>query len=170
MKKRNILASLTVLSLVAGAVLAPAAVSSTKKSNVKKLTFTAKTVDGSAFNSKILRGNTPSVIWFWAPWCAICQNESANLVATAAKYKGRVNFIGVGALGNQPELLDFVEKTGTSAFPNLDDSSGAIWKRFGVVLQPTLIFVDRNGKISTKIGPSDAEFLESRVKALVAKK
>lgn len=170
MKKRSALASLAVLSLFAGAFLAPAAVSATKKSNVKQLTFSAKTVTGTAFNSKILRGTTPSVIWFWAPWCAICQNESANLVATAAKYKGRVNFVGVGALGNQPELLDFVEKTGTSAFPNIDDSSGAVWKRFGVVIQPTLIFIDRNGKISTKIGPSDAEFLESKVKALVAKK
>jgi thiol-disulfide isomerase/thioredoxin len=170
MKKRSALASLAVLSLFAGAFLAPAAVSATKKSNVKQLTFSAKTVTGTAFNSKILRGTTPSVIWFWAPWCAICQNESANLVATAAKYKGRVNFVGVGALGNQPELLDFVEKTGTSAFPNIDDSSGAVWKRFGVVIQPTLIFIDRNGKISTKIGPSDAEFLESIVKALVAKK
>jgi thiol-disulfide isomerase/thioredoxin len=170
MKKRNILASITALSLVMGAILAPAAVSATKKSNITKLTFTAKTVTGTAFNSKILRGTTPSVIWFWAPWCAICANESADIVATAEKYKGRVNFIGVGALGNQPELLDFVEKTGTSAFPNIDDSSGAIWKRFGVVIQPTLIFVDKNGKISTKIGPSDGEFLESKVKALVAKK
>lgn len=170
MKKRNLLVSVTVLSLALGAILAPAAVSSTKKSNVKKLTFSATNVDGTAFNSRILRGKNPSVIWFWAPWCAICQNESDQIVAAAEKYKGRVNFIGVGALGNQPELLDFVEKTGTSAFPNIDDSSGAIWKRFGVVIQPTLIFVDRNGKITTKIGPSDAEFLESRVKALVAKK
>lgn len=170
MKKLKIVASLATLSLVAGVLLAPAAVSASKKSNVKKLTFTAKTVDGIAFNSKVLRGTTPSVIWFWAPWCAICANESADIVATAEKYKGRVNFVGVGALGNQPELLDFVKKTGTSAFPNIDDSSGAIWKRFGIVIQPTLIFVDRKGKISTKIGPSGAEFLESKVKALVAKK
>lgn len=170
MKKQNLLASLVVLSLALGAFFAPAAVSATKKNNVAKLTFAAKTVTGTAFNSKILRGTTPSVLWFWAPWCAICKNESADIVAAAEKYKGRVNFIGVGALGNQPELLDFVEKTGTSAFPNIDDSSGAIWKRFGVVIQPTLIFVDKAGKITTKIGPSDAEFLESKVKALVAKK
>jgi thiol-disulfide isomerase/thioredoxin len=170
MKKRNLLVAITALSLALGAILAPAAMSATKKSNVKKLTFNAKTVEGTAFNSKVLLGKNPSVIWFWAPWCAICQNESEHIVAAAQKYKGRVNFIGVGALGNQPELLDFVEKTGTSAFPNIDDSSGAIWKRFGVVIQPTLIFVDKNGKISTKIGPSDAEFLESKVKALVAKK
>jgi len=170
MKKRNLLASVVVLSLALGTFFAPAAASATKKSNVTKLTFTAKTVTGTAFNSKVLRGTTPSVMWFWAPWCAICMNESADLVAASQKYKGRVNFIGVGALGNQPELQDFVAKTGTSAFPNIDDSSGAIWKRFGVVIQPTLIFIDKNGKITTKIGPSDAEFLESKLKALVAKK
>lgn len=170
MKKLNIVATVAALSLVAGALLAPAAVSTTKKSNVKKLTFSATTVSGKPFNSKVLLGKTPSVLWFWAPWCAICQNESAALVATAQKYKGRVNFIGVGALGNQPELQDFVDKTGTSAFTNIDDSSGAIWKRFGIVIQPSLIFIDKNGKITSKIGPSDPEFLDSKVKALVTKK
>lgn len=170
MKKLNIVATVAALSLVAGALLAPAAVSTTKKSNVKKLTFSATTIAGKPFNSKVLLGKTPSVLWFWAPWCAICQNESADLVAAAQKYKGRVNFIGVGALGNQPELQQFVDKTGTSVFPNIDDSSGAIWKRFGIVIQPTVIFVDKNGKISTKIGPSGADFLEGKLKALVAKK
>jgi len=170
MNKRRILASFTALALVATALAAPAATGATKKSNVKKLTFTATTVSGTPFNSRVLLGRNPSVIWFWAPWCATCQNEAAGIVEAAAKYKGRVNFIGVGALGHQPELQHFVEKTGTSAFPNIDDSSGAIWKRFGIVIQPSLIFVYRIGRITSKIVPSDSDFLESRLKALVAKR
>jgi thiol-disulfide isomerase/thioredoxin len=157
------------LAVIIGAIFAPASVASSKKSNVKKLTFTATTVSGAPFNSKILLQKKPSVLWFWAPWCAICQNESAGIVATAQKYKSKVNFVGVGALGNTAELQEFIDKTGTSVITNIDDSSGAVWKRFGVVIQPTLIFVDKKGKITTKMGPSDTKFLESKLKSLTVK-
>lgn len=157
------------IALLAAGISTPAASGATKK-NVAKLTFTTKTVEGAKYSSKELLAGKPSVLWFWAPWCAICQNESKDIVATAAAYKGKVNFIGVGALGNQPELAHFVETNGTSSFTNLDDSSGKLWKRFGVIIQPTLIFVDKNGVITTKIGPSDADFLSAKLKQLTAKK
>jgi thiol-disulfide isomerase/thioredoxin len=139
-------------------------------SNNSKLTFTAKTVEGKKFSSKVLANKKPTVFWFWAPWCAICKNESANLVAAAEQYKGKVNFVGIGALGNQTEMQEFVTHTGTSIFTNLNDADGKLWNRFGVVIQPTLIFVDAKGKITSKVGPSDEEFLEKKLIALTAKK
>lgn len=138
--------------------------------NNSKLTFTAKTVEGKKFSSKVLANKKPTVFWFWAPWCAICKNESANLVAAAQQYKGKVNFVGIGALGNQAEMQDFVTHTGTSVFTNLNDADGKLWNRFGVVIQPTLIFVDAKGKITSKVGPSDEEFLQKKLVALTAKK
>ena len=47
---------------------------------------------------------------------------------------------------------------------------GADWKRFGVVIQPTIVFVDRNGKMTSKIGPSTAASLEKSLKTLAAKR
>lgn len=138
--------------------------------NNSKLTFTAKTVEGKKFSSKVLANKKPTVFWFWAPWCAICKNESANLVAAAEQYKGKVNFVGIGALGNQAEMQEFVTHTGTSLFTNLNDADGKLWNRFGVVIQPTLIFVDAKGKITSKVGPSDEEFLQKKLVALTAKK
>ena len=138
--------------------------------NNSKLTFTAKTVEGKKFSSKVLANKKPTVFWFWAPWCAICKNESANLVAAAEQYRGKVNFVGIGALGNQAEMQEFVTHTGTSLFTNLNDADGKLWNRFGVVIQPTLIFVDAKGKITSKVGPSDEEFLQKKLVALTAKK
>ena len=138
--------------------------------NNSKLTFIAKTVEGKKFSSKVLANKKPTVFWFWAPWCAICKNESANLVAAAEQYKGKVNFVGIGALGNQAEMQEFVTHTGTSLFTNLNDADGKLWNRFGVVIQPTLIFVDAKGKITSKVGPSDEEFLQKKLVALTAKK
>lgn len=170
MKSNRVLGALLASSLLLTAIATPAALGATKKSNVKKLTFSATTVSGTAFNSKVLLRNKPSVLWFWAPWCAICQNESAAMVAASQKYKKRINFIGVGALGNKAEMQEFIDKTGTSVFTNIDDSSGAVWKRFGVIIQPTIVFVDRKGKITTKVGPSTASSLEKTLKTLAVKR
>jgi thiol-disulfide isomerase/thioredoxin len=157
-------------ALIAGLMIigTSSTIAAPSKAVVKKLTFTSKTVDGKNFSSKVLLGKKPSVIWFWAPWCAICHNEAVNLVEAQKAYGDKVNFIGVGALGTSAELKVFVEETGTSVFTNLDDSKGKLWARFGVVIQPTLIFVDAKGKITTHIGPSDGDFLTAKLKALTA--
>lgn len=174
-KKRSLISLLSILSIAAGSLLTaqtPASGLSQASftTNKTKLTFSATTVDGKKYSSKVLVNRKPTVVWFWAPWCAICKNESAYIVAAAEKYKGKVNFLGVGALGNQAELADFVSHTGTSIFPNLDDSEGKLWNRFGVVIQPTLLFIDAKGKITTKVGPSDEEYLAKKLAALTAKK
>jgi thiol-disulfide isomerase/thioredoxin len=164
-KQSKVVAALFSALLLVNVTTATAA---TSKSVTQKslLTFTAKTVDGKAFSSKVLLGKKPSVLWFWAPWCAICHNESADLVKAAAQYGDRVNFIGVGALGTSAEMRTFVSDTGVGAFTNIDDSSGKVWKRFGVVLQPTLIFISAKGKITNHIGPSDSDYLNAQLKAL----
>jgi thiol-disulfide isomerase/thioredoxin len=161
---------ISISGLVMAQAPAQALSQATFASNNSKLTFTAKTVEGKKFSSKVLANKKPTVFWFWAPWCAICKNESANLVVAAEQYKGKVNFVGIGALGNQAEMQEFVTHTGTSIFTNLNDADGKLWNRFGVVIQPTLIFVDAKGKITSKVGPSDEEFLQKKLVALTAKK
>ena len=173
---KRFLTSITLtLSLVAGVAISPIAAASALKpasftTNKTKLTFTAKTVDGKNYSSKVLVNKKPTVIWFWAPWCAICKNESAYIVAAAKKYKGKVNFLGIGALGSGEELAEFVSHTDTSIFPNLNDSEGKLWNRFGIVIQPTILFVDATGKITSKVGPSDEESLAKKLVTLTKKK
>jgi thiol-disulfide isomerase/thioredoxin len=174
-KRLSLFSQLSALSIAAGLLLSPIAPANAASqvsftTNKTKLTFTAKTVDGKNFSSKVLANKKPTVIWFWAPWCAICKNESAYIVAAAKKYKGKVNFVGVGALGSTEELADFVSHTETSIFPNLDDAEGKLWSRFGIVIQPTILFVDAKGKITSKVGPSDEEFLSKQLVTLTKKK
>ena len=97
-------------------------------------------------------------------------NESAYIVAAAEKYKGKVNFVGIGALGSTEEMVDFVSHTKTSNFPNLNDAEGKLWNRFGIVIQPTILFIDATGKITSKVGPSDEEFLAKKLVTLTKKK
>lgn len=174
-KKLSLISHLSALSIAVGLLLSPIAPanSATQASfttNKTKLTFTAKTVDGKNYSSRVLANKKPTVIWFWAPWCAICKNESAYIVAAAKKYKGKVNFVGIGALGSTEEMVDFVTHTETSIFPNLNDAEGKLWNRFGIVIQPTMLFIDAKGKITSKVGPSDEEFLTKKLVTLTKKK
>jgi thiol-disulfide isomerase/thioredoxin len=174
-KTRVLISALSALAITAGSLIATSSSASAFSQasftkNKAKLTFSAKTVDGKNFSSKALANKKPTVLWFWAPWCAICKNESAFITAAAQQYKNNVNFVGVGALGSRDELVEFVGLTGTSNFTNLDDSSGKLWNRFGVIIQPTLLFIDTKGNITTKVGPSDERFLAKRLAALTKKR
>lgn len=145
-------------------VSSPAAGAATKQ-NQKLLTFSAKTVDGLPYKSTQLL-KKPSVIWFWTPWCAICRNESADISKLSIKYAGKVNFLGIGANGSVDEMKEFVALQPKARTVQLNDDQGKLWSRFGVVIQPTVVFVDKNGKIETHIGPSTASYLAKKIAAL----
>src|SRR6516225_12305011 len=73
-----------------------------------QLQFTAKTVDGQDFSGQSLLGK-PAVLWFWAPWCPVCQGE-APMVGRMATAHPAVRFVGVAGLDRLPAMQQFVAK------------------------------------------------------------
>lgn len=117
------------------------------------LAFKASTVDGAAFDAASLSGK-PVVFWFWAPWCTVCRAESPDVAKVAAELKGKVTFIGIAGLGSVPDMQAFVFETGTGDFIHLADSDGSLWARFGVVAQPSFVFVTPSGQVQEFTGGS----------------
>ncbi|MFI2437553.1 redoxin domain-containing protein [Streptomyces sp. NPDC018693] len=109
------------------------------------LNFTATTVDGKAFDAKTLAG-TPTVLWFWAPWCPTCKGQAAETAQVAADYQGKANVVGVAGLDTNAAMRDFVADTATGSFPHLSDEKGEVWKRFEVTQQSHYVILDKNGK------------------------
>lgn len=157
--------ALLISTVLAGAASAQAA----GKQNQKLLTFKGTTVSGQAYKSTQVLAK-PTVIWFWTPWCAICRAESKAVATLSVKYAGKVNFLGIGANGSVDEMKEFVGMHKVTKVTHLNDANGALWNRFGVVIQPTLVFVDKNGKIETHIGPATTSFISKKVAALAKKK
>lgn len=158
--------ALLAIAVLTGAnLISSPAANAASKQNQKLLTFSATTVDGLAYKSTQLL-KKPSVIWFWTPWCAICRNESADISKLSIKYAGKVNFLGIGANGSAEEMKEFVALQPKAKLIHLNDTQGKLWSRFGVVIQPTLIFVDKNGKIETHIGPSTASYMAKKIATL----
>ncbi|TYB37200.1 redoxin domain-containing protein [Micromonospora sp. AP08] len=128
------------------------------------LSFTAKTLDGTAFTAAALAGK-PVVLWFWAPWCATCASQAWTVAEIAPKYRDTVPIVGVAGLGEQKAMKEFVTEFDLAGTPQLDDRSGALWRRFEVVEQSTFVIVDRDGRVVHQ-GFLDGESLTRQVDAL----
>ncbi|MFC0033515.1 redoxin domain-containing protein [Micromonospora chaiyaphumensis] len=128
------------------------------------LSFTAKTLDGTAFSAAALAGK-PVVLWFWAPWCATCASQAWTVAEIAPKYRDTVPIVGVAGLGEQKAMKEFVSEFELAGTPQLDDRSGVLWRRFEVVEQSTFVVVDRDGRVVHQ-GFLDGESLTRQVDAL----
>lgn len=124
------------------------------------LDFNGPTVDGSTLDVSGLAG-TAVVLWFWAPWCTICRAEAPDLAAVTAEFQGRVRVLGVAGRGEVDAMKAFVSETGTGAITHLADVDGTLWNRFGVVSQPSFVFVDRSGVARSFTGSLDGDELRA---------
>jgi thiol-disulfide isomerase/thioredoxin len=127
------------------------------------LRFTGTTLDGAAFDGAALTGK-PVVFWFWAPWCPKCQAEGPAVAKVTEKYRDRVTVVGVAGFDPSVEKMkQFVDRTGTSALPQLNDTTGALYKHFRVTSQSSYRFVDTTGATESASGPLD----EGELSALI---
>jgi thiol-disulfide isomerase/thioredoxin len=129
-----------------------------------QLQFTAKTVDGQDFSGQSLLGK-PAVLWFWAPWCPVCQGE-APMVGRMATTHPAVRFVGVAGLDRLPAMQQFVAKYPVNGFTHLADTDGSVWAKFGVTHQPAFAFIRPDGGINVVKGGLPEPDLDQRVTVL----
>ncbi|MFC0528400.1 redoxin family protein [Phytohabitans kaempferiae] len=125
------------------------------------LAFKGTTLEGKAFDAASLAGR-PTVLWFWAPWCATCFGQAASVADMQAQFGTKVNLLGIAGLGDTKEMKDFVTEGEVGNVTHLDDQAGAVWKKFEIAEQSTYVFLDRDGKVTSK-GWMDSVDFEGKV-------
>ncbi|MEV6599592.1 redoxin domain-containing protein [Actinoplanes sp. NPDC051346] len=130
------------------------------------LTFTGRTLDGKPFDASTLAGK-PTILWFWAPWCATCASQAMSIADVREEYGDRLNILGIAGMGGNKEMHEFVSDLDVGSVPHLDDEPGVLWKKFGITEQSTYVIIDRAGR-TVVTGYLDDLQLTSRVKTLVA--
>jgi thiol-disulfide isomerase/thioredoxin len=131
-----------------------------------RLNFTGTTLSGAPFNGASLQGK-PAVLWFWTPWCPIC-NQEAPGVSQVATANPAVTFVGIAAKSDVAAMQNFVSKYNLN-FTNLNDADGAIWARYNVPWQPAYVFYRADGSSTFVNNPTAAmpeQELSDRVHAL----
>lgn len=128
------------------------------------LRFTGTTLGGAAFDAAQLAGK-PVVLWFWAPWCATCASQAWTVAEIEPRYRDTVPIVGVAGLGERKAMKEFVTEFDLGATPQIEDTKGALWKRFKVTEQSIFVIIDRNGTV-VHHGFLDGEALTAKVAAL----
>jgi thiol-disulfide isomerase/thioredoxin len=111
------------------------------------LKFTGTTLDGKAFDATKFAGR-PVVLWFWAPWCAVCLGQASTVGDLAKEYDGKVAMVGIAGLDQSAKAMDeFVVEGEVGNVTHLNDKAGVIWRKFGIKEQSVFVMIDRTGKV-----------------------
>lgn len=120
------------------------------------LDFEGRTVAGAEFAGASVAGK-PVVLWFWAPWCAVCRSQAPEVTDLADRYSGEVTIVGVGSLDSGDAIAGFAKEF--PAITHLSDPDGALWKRFSIVEQSSFVVLDAKGEEVLRTGYSNDDAL-----------
>jgi thiol-disulfide isomerase/thioredoxin len=85
-----------------------------------------------------------TLLWFWAPWCEVCNAEAPKIKDLARSARLRV--IGVGGRDSVQAGEGFVRRHGLQDVTMVYDEPAKVWERFRVGPQPTGILLDAGGR------------------------
>lgn len=75
------------------------------------------------------------------------------------RWNDKVSFVGVAWSGDESSFQGFIDEHSLT-FPQISDTDGAVFARFGVPSQPALVVVDLDGEIQQVLGAVDEALLD----------
>jgi thiol-disulfide isomerase/thioredoxin len=107
--------------------------------------FRLKTMDGRNLGPRDFPGQVV-LVDFWATWCGPCQIQARILESLHGDLKGKVQFLAANVGEDEATVKSFLQKK-PFPYPVLLDPDDTVSSTLGVVALPTLMIVDKKGKI-----------------------
>jgi peroxiredoxin len=129
-----------------------------------KADFRLRSLDGKMLGPADFKGQVV-VVDFWATWCLPCRIQADALQPVVRDLKGRgVQFLGA-SVGEDADVVRKFLKERPAPYPVLLDPEEEVSGRFEILALPTLLVVDRQGKIAQKLeGITDGDTLRKLIK------
>lgn len=126
---------------------------------------------GDRVRLQSLRGQVV-VLDFWAHWCEPCYESAPAMNRLHERFSAEgVAFYGVNTEGNlSPRRLIEEHARLEASFPSFHDTSGELGKLYQVSSLPTLIILNREGKISSRhFGLVNEERISSAIESALSR-
>lgn len=121
---------------------------------------------GSRLALEDLKGS-PVLIDFWATWCGACGMQSPIVDRIARKYADRgLKVVGINVIEDDHNAA--IRMADKWAFPVVLDDTGLVQRTYDVKSLPTLILIDKEGRIvKTTHGLVDESSLDKMVREVM---
>ena len=108
--------------------------------------FNLKGLDGKEYTLASFRGKYV-LLDFWGKWCYWCMKGMPQMKEYYAKYKNRIEFVGIDCRDSEDTWRETVESEGLD-WTNLYNGNGQeILVNYAVEGFPTKVLIDKEGKI-----------------------
>ena len=115
----------------------------------KAVDLKGKTVDGKDFDIESLKGKVV-LVDFWATWCGPCRAEHPNLQKNYDAYKDKgFEVVGISLDDDKEALTKYLEEENVQWVSLHDGADGDLAAKFGIVGIPTVMLLDKEGKLVT---------------------
>jgi len=123
---------------------------------------------GSKLALADLKGS-PVLIDFWATWCGPCAMQTPILDRLAKRHQGKgLKVVGVNVVDDDPEAAADYAKRKSLSYPIVLDDTGLTQRSYGVNRLPTMILVDKDGRVVRRMsGLVDEASLERMIQEVL---
>jgi thiol-disulfide isomerase/thioredoxin len=95
--------------------------------------------------SRLAAAKTPTLLWFWAPWCEVCNHEAPAIERLAAEARGELAVVAIGGRDQVANGPAFVARHLLRSPTVLFDEPMAAWNAYAIPGQPAAVLLDRSG-------------------------
>ena len=119
--------------------------------------FTLKSIDGKNISLSSLKGKVV-VLDFWGSWCGWCIKGMPKRKEYYAKYKGKLEILGIDCNDTEQKWRDAVKKHELPWLHVRNEGNPDVTVLYGISGCPTKIVVDAEGKISKVVVGESEDF------------
>ena len=117
--------------------------------------------------SRLGDAESPTLLWFWAPWCEICNHEAPAIERLAAESRGELAVVAIGGRDDAANGPAFVKRHRLRTPTIVFDDAMAVWESYAIPGQPAGVLLDRQGREQARwLGAFDPAAVLAAARAL----
>jgi thiol-disulfide isomerase/thioredoxin len=95
---------------------------------------------------QLTAAETPTLLWFWAPWCEVCNREAPAIERMAGEAGDQLAVVAIGGRDDAANGPAFVKRHRLRTPTVLFDEAMEVWGAYAIPGQPAGILLDRSGR------------------------